>query len=72
MAESIAGLLIKHTEDGIIHAEVNKMSEIRKNEVSTITDHGSINYASDVIAVIAGLAANEVAGIAGMSGQQLC
>ena len=44
------------------------MSEIRKNEVSTVTDHGSINYASDVIAVIAGLAANEVAGIAGMSG----
>jgi len=44
------------------------MSEIRKNEVSTVTEHGSINYASDVIAVIAGLAANEINGIAGMSG----
>ena len=44
------------------------MSEIRKNEITTTTDHGSVNYASDVIAVIAGLAANEVEGIAGMSG----
>ena len=44
------------------------MSEVRKNEVATVTEHGSINYASDVIAVIAGLAANEVSGIAGMSG----
>ena len=44
------------------------MSEIRKNEVATVTEHGSINYASDVIAVIAGLAANEISGIAGMSG----
>ncbi len=44
------------------------MSEVRKNEITTATDHGSINYASDVIAVIAGLAANEVEGIAGMSG----
>ncbi len=44
------------------------MAEVRKNEVSTVTENGSINFASDVIATIAGLAANEVSGIAGMSG----
>lgn len=44
------------------------MSEVKKNEIQTITEHGSVTYASEVIAVIAGLAAAEVSGIAGMSG----
>ncbi len=44
------------------------MSEIKRNEIQTVTDNGSVTYASEVIAVIAGLAAAEVSGIAGMSG----
>ena len=47
------------------------MSELKKNEISTVTEQGSINYASDVIAVIAGLAASEIAGVAGMSGSSI-
>jgi len=47
------------------------MSELKKNEISTVTEQGSINYASDVVAVIAGLAASEIAGVAGMSGSSI-
>jgi len=44
-------------------ADVNK-----KNDIMNVTTNGSISYASDVIAVIAGLAASEVAGVAEMAG----
>jgi len=48
------------------------MSETRKgNEIQTVTQYGTINFASDVIAVIAGLATAEIKGIAGMSGTGL-
>ena len=46
------------------------MSE--NNEINYIEEAtnkaGTISYANDVIAIIAGLAATEIAGIAGMSG----
>ena len=44
------------------------MSEVRRNEVQTTTENGTINYAADVISVIAGIAAAEIKGIAAMSG----
>jgi len=45
------------------------MAEMKKgNEIQKVTQHGTINFATDVIAVIAGLATSEVKGIAGMSG----
>ena len=48
------------------------MAETKKtNEIQKVTQHGTINFASDVIAVIAGLATSEVKGIAGMSGTSI-
>lgn len=48
------------------------MAEQKKgNEIQKVTDNGTINFASDVIATIAGLATSEVKGIAGMSGTSL-
>lgn len=44
------------------------MSEIKKNEILTVTENGSVTYASEVIAIIAGLATAEIDGIAAMSG----
>ena len=44
------------------------MSEVRRNEVQTTTENGTINYAADVISVIAGIAAAEIKGNAAMSG----
>jgi len=37
-------------------------------EISTTNDTGSINYANDVIAKIAALAADEISGVAGLTG----
>jgi len=48
------------------------MAETKKgNEIQKVTDHGTINFATDVIATIAGLATSEVKGIASMSGTGL-
>jgi len=44
------------------------MSENQTNYINNADGKGSISYASDVIAIIAGLAATEIEGIAGMSG----
>ncbi|MGI6316119.1 MAG: Asp23/Gls24 family envelope stress response protein [Christensenellales bacterium] len=44
------------------------MAEIRKNEILTVTENGNVTYASEVIAIIAGLATAEIDGIAAMSG----
>lgn len=44
------------------------MAEPKKNDVQTAMDNGTVTFANDVLAVIAGLAASEVEGVAGMSG----
>lgn len=41
------------------------------NDISTVSDSGSINYANDVIAKIAALAADEIEGVVGMTGGSL-
>ena len=41
------------------------------HDVSTVSDSGSINYANDVIAKIAALAADEIEGVVGMTGGSL-
>lgn len=43
----------------------------KKQNVSALSDKGSINYANDVIAKIAALAANEIEAVVGMSGGSL-
>lgn len=43
----------------------------KKQNVSTLSEQGSINYANDVVAKIAALAASEVEGILGTSGGSL-
>ncbi len=48
------------------------MEDTKKvNEIQKVTDNGTINFASDVIATIAGLATSEVKGVASMSGSGL-
>ena len=44
------------------------MSENLPSNVRLDTDHGSVTFATDVVSTIAGLAANEVEGVAGMTG----
>ena len=44
------------------------MSDGKKNELQATTSAGSITYANDVVAIIAGLAAGEIKGVAGMTG----
>jgi len=44
------------------------MAENQTNYINKPDGKGSISYASDVIAIIAGLAATEISGVAGMSG----
>lgn len=44
------------------------MAENQINYINKPNGKGSISYASDVIAIIAGLAATEISGVAGMSG----
>ncbi len=41
------------------------------HDISTVSDSGSINYANDVIAKIAALAADEIEGVVGMTGGSL-
>lgn len=40
----------------------------KKNEIQIEETHGTITFANEVLAVIAGLAASEVEGVAGMGG----
>ena len=44
------------------------MSELQTNYINNKDSRGTISYATDVIAIIAGLAATEIEGVAGMSG----
>jgi len=44
------------------------MPEQKRTEVLSVTENGTVVYASDVIAVIAGIAAAEIDGVAAMSG----
>ena len=44
------------------------MPEQKRTEVMSVTENGTVVYASDVIAVIAGIAAAEIEGVASMSG----
>lgn len=45
--------------------EVFKLNELFKDEN---TEHGTVKISNDVVAIIAGVAATEVEGVAGMSG----
>ncbi|NLG36441.1 MAG: Asp23/Gls24 family envelope stress response protein [Clostridiales bacterium] len=44
------------------------MADQKKNDVQTSVENGTVTFANEVLAVIGGLAANEVEGVAGMSG----
>lgn len=44
------------------------MTDPKKIEVQDTIENGTVTFANDVLAVIAGLAASEVEGVAGMSG----
>ncbi|MGI5877689.1 MAG: Asp23/Gls24 family envelope stress response protein [Christensenellales bacterium] len=44
------------------------MADPKKSDVQTTVENGTVTFANEVLAVIAGLAASEVEGVAGMSG----
>ncbi len=44
------------------------MSENKTNETPQSSEIGNVSFANDVLAIIAGLAATEIEGVAGMSG----
>jgi uncharacterized alkaline shock family protein YloU len=56
--------IIGANEEGVIY-----MADEKANSIQVLTNpNGKINFASDVVAIIAGLAATEIKGVAGMSG----
>jgi uncharacterized alkaline shock family protein YloU len=48
--------------------EVLKVAEIKSTDSQSDKDVGNVSFANDVLAIIAGLAASEIEGVAGMSG----
>ncbi len=54
--------IINHTGKGVVNVEENILSEI-----PTVEETGIVRISDEVIGVIAGLAASEIEGVAGMS-----
>lgn len=44
------------------------MAEIKSTDIQQGSEVGNVSFANDVLAIIAGLAASEIEGVAGMSG----